>query len=271
MWGKKFVDSIEDEFTTSKLRSKHLFHDINLRINDPDEFKQTTINYLRSLDFNINVSELTEFDEDKELSKFFKAGRLKPIRSIIKAGRQTITGSKYPVIWKLLVLTAIISIIGLMLPYQQLNKELLFYITTLSLITSLIAYGAKQVIKSSVWIKVVGIYDVENTKADVRVIISADINKYNQKVFNKLQEDVTELYELISHKYLKPTQPLVKPVTKTRSDELINRIAKINEQERKAREQLLNNKISEETYKQLISDLRKEKNQVNTIIDLLSI
>ena len=60
-WRKPFIDSIEEEFKTSKLRNARIFHDINIRVADPDELRANIIEYLRGLGFYISVNEMTEF------------------------------------------------------------------------------------------------------------------------------------------------------------------------------------------------------------------
>ncbi|HLE05812.1 MAG TPA: hypothetical protein VI790_00510 [Candidatus Nanoarchaeia archaeon] len=272
MWGKTFITHLEGEFKTDKLRDKHVFHDASLRVNDPEEFRLTCVDYLRGLDFIVDANEMTEFEGDDEFSKFFRSGRLKPLKNIIKARRRTNIGSRYPLIWRLLLLTGIISLIGYFMPYEELNKDLLFYITTISIILSGVLYLIKKVILSSVWIKMIGVYDVEDMKSDVRVIISADTNESDLRVFDKLRDDISEFYELISRRYMKKADEttMIKPVTKTKSDELITRLSGINSELKELRTKFINGKISEDLFKKLNATLEADKDKIETVIDFFS-
>ena len=121
MWGKPFLHDLEKEFKTSKMRDRHVFHDLNLRVNDPDEFRATSLEYLRGLGYSVGVNEMTDFEEG-EFSNFFRGGRLKPLKSVLKASKITKLGSRFPFIWKLLVLVGIVSFSSFLLPYEELNK-----------------------------------------------------------------------------------------------------------------------------------------------------
>lgn len=272
MWGKPFVTNIESEFKTDRLRNQRVFHDINLRVNDPDEFRVTIIDYLRSLDYNVDVNEMTEFEENDEFAKFFRAGRLKPIKSIIKARKYRNTGSRFPIIWKLLFIIGIISLVGYLMPYEQLNKDLLFYILISSFIASGIFFLIKRVIVSSVWVKIVGVYDVEGTKADTRLVISANTSDFNQRIFDNLREDMAEFYNLISRKYLKqePSKSLVKPKAKDKSEELVKRLIEVNNKIKKLRNKFIDNKVSEVNYNNMMESLEREKAKYETVMELIS-
>src|SRR4030042_5788464 len=131
MWGKPFVENLEKEFKTDQLRDKHVFHDVNLRVNDPDEFRVTGIEYLRTLGYVVDVNEMSDFEESEEFSKFFRGGRLKPLRNVIKARKLSFLGSRFPHTWRLLSLVGFVAMIGYFLPYEELNKDLLFYLLIL--------------------------------------------------------------------------------------------------------------------------------------------
>lgn len=273
MWGKPFISQIENEFKTDKLRNKHVFHDANLRVNDPEEFRVSSVDYLRGLDFIVDANEMTEFEGDDEFEKFFRGGRLKPLKNIIKARRRTNVGSRYPLIWRLLLTAAIISLIGYFMPYEELNKDLLFYITTISIILSGIFYLTKKVIISSVWVKMIGVYDIEDMKSDVRVIISADTNESDLKIFDKLRDDISEFYELISRRYMKKADEtlIIKPVTKTKSEELMTKLSGINNEIKELRSKFINGKISEDMFKKLNLTLESDKDKLETVIDFFSV
>jgi len=274
MWGKPFVTHLEDEFRTDKLRDKHVFHDVNLRINDPEEFRMTCVEHLRSLDFIVDVNEMTEFEEGGDFDKFFRAGRLKPLKNIIKARRVKSTGSRFPVMWRLLLLIGVISLISYLLPYDQLNKDFLFYVMTFSLILSGLLYLVKRVVTSSVWVKIVGVYDVESMQADIRVVVSADTSESELRIFDDLRDDIAEFYDLVTRKYTRESsakEVLVKPAAKGKTEELVERIVKVNNDIKTLNEKFINGRISEEAFNKLSNSLDKEKEKIETVLDLVSL
>ncbi len=265
-WKKTFVDSVEEEFKTSKLRNKRIFHDVNLRVADPDELRANIVDYLRGLDFYIILNEMTEFEESDEFAKFFRGGRLKPIKSIIKASKQTMLGTRHPKLVAFFFLAGLISTIFYLLPYQQLNKITLFYFSITSFILSGLFFLVKKIAKCYVWIKIVGIYDVEGLKADVRLVLSADGDLYDE-----LRDEVAELYHLISRKYFRfPRESIVKPSSKSKQQEIIEKIIKINNDERELRDKLIRGKISEELYNNVMNSLEHDKEKLETILELIS-
>ncbi len=273
MWGKPYISNVENEFKTSRMRDKHVFHDISLRVDDPEEFRVTAVNYLRSLGFIIDLNEMTEFEEGDEFVKFFRGGRLKPLKNIIKARRSTVVGSRFPVLWKSLFIVGLASLIAYFLPYKELNKELLFYSTIVSFLLSALFLLIKREIISSVWVKIIGVYDVEGMKADLRVVISADVSEGNFKVFNDLRDDVAEFYDLVTHKYLKkvkPAETLIKPTAKSKSEELVERLVKVNKDMKVLRDKFINGRVSEDIFRRLMNSLDKEKDKIETVLDLLT-
>ncbi len=274
MWGKPFIVRVENEFKTSNMRDKHVFHDINLRVSDPEEFRVTVVDYLRSLDYIVDVNEMIEFDDDGDFAKFFRGGRLKPLKNIVKARKVSVLGSRFPVIWRLLFLVGVVSFIGLFLPFEQLNDDLLFYVSSLSFFFAGLFFIVKRVVTSSVWVKMIGVYDVDGVKADLRVIISADVSDSDLRVFDKLRDDVAEFYGLISRKYLlnvKLKEALIKPVTKSKTEELVSRIMKVNKDSRLLQDKFINGRVSEDVFKRLMASLDKEKDKLETILDLVSV
>ncbi|MFA5406845.1 MAG: hypothetical protein WC307_05830 [Candidatus Nanoarchaeia archaeon] len=274
MWGKPFVSHVENEFKTDKMRNNHVFHDVNLRVNNPEEFRLTCIDYLRSLDFIVDVNEMTEFEEGTDFEHFFRAGRLKPLKNVIKARRLNNVGSRFPFAWKLLFLTGMISIISYLMPFEQLNKELLFYTTTISFIMAGLLYLVKRVITSSVWVKIIGVYDVNDNKADLRLIISADTSDSNMRVFDDLRDDIAEFYDLITRKYTredKDKELIIKPAAKGKTEELLEKIIKVNNDMKTLNDKFINGRISEDVFKKLSSSLDKEKDKLETVLDLVSL
>jgi len=109
-------------------------------------------------------------------------------------------------------------------------------------------------------------------KSDVRVIISADTNESDLKVFDKLRDDIAEFYELISRRYMKKSDEttMIKPVTKTKSDELITKLSNVNTELKELRSKFISGKISEDLFKKLNATLESDKDKLETVIDFFS-
>ncbi|MBD3312679.1 hypothetical protein GF352_04475 [archaeon] len=271
-WGKSFVHNLEKEFRTEQMRDKRVFHDVNLRVNEPAELRVTCLEYLRSLGYVVDINEMSEFEESNEFNKFFRGGRLKPLKSIVKARKSSYLGSRFPHAWRLLFIVGLVAVIGYFLPFEELNKDLLFYTFTGSFILAGIFYLIKKVVTSSIWMKIIGVYDVEGVKADVRVVISADTSEGAPKVFDNLRDEAAELYDLISRKYIRePKKSMVKPATKSREEELVENITKVNNNIRTLRDKFINGRVSEATFNRLMSSLKKDKEKYETVFDLVTL
>jgi len=167
----------------------------------------------------------------------------------------------------------LLSLVGYLLPYVELNKDFLFYTTILSFIFSGFFYLIKRVVVSSVWIKIIGVYDIEGVKADLRVVIGADTSEGSIKVFDKLRDDVAEFYDLISRKYMKKValkDKLIKPVTKSRTESLITKIMKVNKDSQMLRDKFINGRVSEPVFKDLMASINHDKEKLETILDLVT-
>jgi len=271
MWGKPLVEEVEKEFKTNELKNKRVFHDLNIRVNDPEELRMSIIETLTSMNYDVSLNELTEF-EDVEFDKFFKAGRLKPVKVIIKSVKRERKGSRFPVLWKALILLGVLALVGYFLPVSELNKELLFYTTIALLVLGTLLFMIKEIIKSGLWVKAVGIYDVESVKADVRLVIAADIDKGEDEL-EKLKEDASAFYEVISRKFIKakPTEQLIKPTKTDKTAEVMATLVQVNKSIDDLNQRFAQGRISEDTYKSALDSLNKRKSKLETIFDLVSV
>lgn len=272
MWGRPLVEGVEKEFKTDSLRNKRVFHDLNMRVNDPEELRMTIVETLSSMDYDVSLNELTEFD-DVEFDKFFRAGRLKPVKVLVKSVKRERKGSRFPLIWKTLVIIGIVSLIAYFTPINELNKQLLFYLTISSLIIGAGLFMIKEVVKSGLWVKVVGVYDIENVKADVRLVIAAEVDKGEDEL-EKLKEDASAFYNILGRKYIKETKPadrLIKPTKADKSIEVMNTLSKVNKTIDELNEKFAQGRVSEDSFKSVLSSLQKRKSKLETILDLIAV
>ncbi len=272
-WRRPYVEDLEKEFKTDKLRDKRVFHDLNIRVQDPEEFRRRCVETLTDNGYRISLNEMTEF-ESTEFKNFFRGGRLKPIKSIIKGVKSKSIGAKYPAIWKILLTVFVIALIGYFLPYEELNKDLLFWTTMITLPLGLMVFLMKESVKSMAWVKMVGVYDVEGLKADLRVVISADTDKDKKEILNKLKDDMSYVYDDLARKYMKKVKPedrMIKEVPQDKTVKVVQEITKLNNQMDMLREKLVNSRVSEEIYKDVMRSLEKKKDKMETILDLITL
>ncbi|MCD6576105.1 MAG: hypothetical protein J7K73_03020 [Nanoarchaeota archaeon] len=277
---KTILERYEDQFKVREMKNKHLFHDLYARVGDPEELRGFIVELLQDSDWKTSINELTRF-EDEEMEPVFRGGRLKPIRSIIKAYKQIKKGPKYPLIWKLLFLIGA-GFLGaylytLAVPTNW-NSNLILEVTPIWFILALIVYSIKETVSLAMWIKISGVYDIEDGNADVRVVLAADADKKDKEAYDKLEEDVSEIYNVLNRKYVpkkKVTKTeivkVLKPKKKQPELSLMKTVRDIDKQLATLNKRFINKEISEETYKELKRELEKRKAKAETVLDLLSI
>ncbi len=207
MWGRTYIEDLEREFKTDKMRDKRVFHDLNIRVQDPEELRRHSIEILSDNGYHVSLNEMTEFEDNTEFEGLFRGGRLKPLKTIIKGVKTNPLGPRYPLIWKVMIIIGIISVIGVFLPYPELNHDLLFWVSIIAIFTGFFVYLIKENAALTLWIKMVGIYDAEGIKADVRLIISADADKERKDMLSRLKEDVSYIYDDLARRYIKDVKP----------------------------------------------------------------
>jgi len=278
---KPVVDKYEKEFKTDRLRDKHLFYDLNIRIGDPEELRTTAVELLSDSDYTIRLNEMTKF-EDREFEKMFMGGRLKPLKSIIKAGKNIKRGPKFPFIWKLFVLLGLAFLVWYILLPTVTGEQAelpIVYAGIFFLLLSLGVYMIKKTILLDIWIKMVGIYNVENEQADVRLVLAGDVKKKDKHAFGKLEDELSEIYSVLARKYMKKIdkKQIVKSIKiETKKDEspetkIMNLMVDVDKQIRKLERNLIDEKVSEDTYNELKEKLKNKKNKLETLYDILNI
>jgi hypothetical protein len=119
---------------------------------------------------------------------------------------------------------------------------------------------------------------VESEKSDLRLIISADLEKSDKMMFIKLEEDVTEFYNILSDRYVKPyesakTKPkkiLIESKAEPAESKIRKAISEIDNEIFNLDRQLAQGKITEKTYTGAKESLAKRKEKLGIIIDLVT-
>ncbi len=275
---KLTVEKYEREFETKKMRDRRLFYDLNIRVGDPEELRSDVNELLQDMDYDVVLNELTKF-EDAEMDKMFMGGRLKPLKAVIKAKKIVRKGPKFPLIWKTFFILGLVSIVISLLPKDFGFTGTFRYISLGFFVLAGLVYLIKEKIPLVIWIKIVGIYNVQDEQADVRVVLAGDILKEDKTVFSKLEDELSEVYNVLARKYIKKlskrqivSQIKLPEKAKTNPEARILEImADVDKELSKLERNLINGKITEATYKELKEKLQKKKEKLSTIYDLLNI
>jgi len=277
---KTILEKYEDQFKVKEMKNKHLFHDLYAKVGDPEELRGFVVELLQDSNWKTSVNELTKFEND-EMEPIFRGGRLKPIRSIIKAYKQVVKGPKYPLIWKAFFFLGV----GFLLFYlytlsfqTNWNSNLILELTPVWFIIALLIYYIKETVSLALWIKISGIYNVQDETADVRIAIAADASKKDKEAFDVLEDDISEIYNVLNRKYVpkkKITKTQIVKVLKPKSSKpelsLLKTVRDIDNQIAELQKKFIKGDIKENIYKELKEDLEKRKAKAETVLDLISI
>ena len=275
------LEKYENQFKVNEMQNKHIFHDLYARVGDPEELRGFIIGLMQDLDWKPSVNELTKF-EDTDKEGIFRGGRLKPIKSIVKAYKQLKKGPRYPLIWKsffFIGLGFLAFYIYTLFVSTNFNSNLIIGSTLVFFILALLVYSVKEIILLAMWVKISGIYNIKDEMADVRIVIAADANKKDKQGYDKLQEDVSEIYGVLNKKYVSNNKKVSKtqivkvlsPRSKQPEVSLMKSVRDIDKQLSTLNKRFINKEISEDLYKEIKSDLLKQKAKSETVLDLLSI
>ena len=112
IFGKKTItEKMEKNFETKRMENREVFHELNIRGQDPELLRTQVLELLEAMDYDITINKFAKFD-DSEFENIFQAGRLKPLRAVLHAQKKVQTGSRFPIIWKPLLALSIISFIA---------------------------------------------------------------------------------------------------------------------------------------------------------------
>ena len=281
MFNKKtIVEKYEDQFKVKEMHNKHMFYDLYARVGDPEELRKTVLELLQDTDWKTSINEMMKF-EDTDTEGIFRGGKLKPIKSIVKAFKEVRKGAKFPVIWKSFFFIGV----GLLLAFiytlafpTNWNSNLLIMASPVFFVLSLLIYSIKEVVALAMWIKISGVYNITNEEADVRLVISADADKRDKEAYDKLEADMAEIYNVLARKYVSNAKKVtktqiikeLKPNTKEPAVELIKQIRDLDSQIAALDKRFTRGDVKEDTYKELKADLTKRKAKSETLLDLVS-
>jgi len=277
---KTSVDRIEKEFKINNLRDKHVFYDLNVRCGDPEELRSFTAELVSDLEFKPVLNELTKFD-DSDIENVLRGGRLKPIKGLLKAEREIIKGPKFSLLWKFFAFLGLLSLLFYFATTANLvdlhfNQTLLLVVSSSLLVLAVLVRTIKERIILSLWIKTVGVYDVEDESSDVRIVISAGSEKKDKQAYNTLEESVGEIYNVLAGKYIKSKpRKLLKGLTKkkdeTSAQSILNALQKVEVDLDNVSSRLASGEITEATYNEVKEKLLKKKEKLETIQELLQV
>ncbi len=272
------AERIEREFRTDRMRNQYIFYDLNVRAGDPEELRSFTAEIMQEVGFNPVLNELIKF-EDAEMEDVLRGGRLKPVKNIVKGRKEFVAGEKYKFMWKFF---AFIGFFSLLLYFVtnifslQLNKAALLILTGVFMPLSLIVYSIKEKITLSLWVKNIGIYNVEDEESDIRIILSADCSKKVKEALKKLEEDVSEVYNVLAGKYVRRKALRVDKMIKKRRGEtsavpLLRNIRSVEKEMDALDARFANGEISEKAYNDVREKLERKKDKYEILLDLLNI
>ncbi len=277
---RSMVEKYEDEFKKKELDDKKIFFELNIRGGDPEDVRTTAVEYFEDMDYAIYVNKFTRF-ENPEFESLFKSGRLKPLRSILKAEKEVEVGTMFPLFYK------IVAIIGLLISSVYFFPESWFEGIVFSgeyfaiggivlVFSSIILWSVRRTDVLRIWFKMAGVYNVEDEKSDFNIIISADSTSNDKEIIEELDEEVSEIYRGLSRKYKKKVtkKPVKIEIPKKEKKVDVKIIKRINEIEKDINNldaRLARGEISESTYNDVKANLNERKRKFETILDLLNV
>ena len=273
-FGKPRVEKLEKEFETDKLKNKYLFYDLNFRAGDPEEVRSYSAELLQEMEFFPVINKLVKF-EDSEIEGLFSAGRLKPVKGVIKGIKKVKKGPKFPILWKLFAILGFAMLMLYLYPDFNSNQQLLWF-SVIFLSIAFVIYLFKRVLVMETWVKLVGVYDIESEESDMRIIIAADSKDKTKDSFKILESDINNFYQEIAARYVKPKPKKEKKILVFKrgvspEEKLSSALSSIDEEIANLDSRLSRGEITEETYKEVKARLLKRRDKILTLSDLLNI
>ncbi len=280
------IRNYEKEFVTDTLESHHVFYDLYIKSDDPQELRNEVSESMTDLDYKILLNEMSKF-EDSELEETFRGGNAKPMRVLVKAAKDNVKGSKYPVLWKSCLILGIIFLVALVVSYSgsALNgfttfsyqpSALLLYSTAALFVFAFIFFIIREVVPTFLWAKIIGIYDPTEESANVSIVLAGDCQFKDKDSYARLESDMTEFYSELSRKYANKlnkrqlTQSVNGAFGSRASQNVNSRLREVEKESADLERNFVAGKISEEQYKELKAKLESQKTQLETMFDLIS-
>ena len=280
---KSTVEKNEENFNTKKMENRDVFHELNIRSGDPELLRTQVLELVEDMGYDVIINKFTKF-EDAEFENVFKAGRLKPLRAVLNAEKNIETGSRFPWLWKLAGVIGIILCLVYFVPqsfFDNFSISVSNYYFGIAgiilLLVSLALWLMRRIDTLRIWFKASGIYNVEDNTSDFRIIFSGETTSTEKSVARKLDDDITELFAIISKKYVKQKEAPGKAIielTKKDKDFDVEVIKDINIIERDLKHldsRLANGEITEKAYNEAKEGLNDRKRKLETILDLVNV
>jgi hypothetical protein len=277
---KTNAEKIEKNFETKKMENHEVFHELNIRGQDPELLRTQVLEFLEAMDYDITINKFAKF-EDSEFENIFQSGRLKPLRAILHAQKRVQTGSKYPWLWKLAGIAGLISLIVFFMPDNAisalniiLNKTYFLIAGIVLLIFSILLWISRKFDTINIWFKSSGIYNVEDKTSDFKIILSGESTSKTLK--SKLDNEITQVFSLISSKYVKSKDNEERSLldlprnSKNMDVKIIKEINQIENDLKNLDSRLANKDITEKIYNELKEKFNERKLKLETILDLIN-
>ena len=280
---RTMVERFEEEFNTKRMENRDVYHELNIRSGDPELLRTQVLELVEGMGYDIIINKFTKF-EDAEFNTLFRAGRLKPLRAVMNAEKNVETGSMFPWLWKTVAVFGVIFFILYLLPQTfydslgiTLSKEYFVAASVILLLSALLLWYSRKTETMSIWFKASGIYNVQDETSDFKVIFSGETSSEDKSLAKKLDDEITELFRIISRKYVKqkeaPTKAILTlPKGKKDADiDIIRGINRVDDDLRKLDSRLATGQISEGVYLEVKENLNDRKRKLETILDLINV
>lgn len=277
---RKKVEKFEEEFETENLKDRPVFYDLDISdVEDTEELRSFLLDSSKGFGYSISLNELTKF-ESEEFEGIFKGGAMKPIKGVLRAKKETKKGVEHPL---LTILAFIASLAFLTLSFKPdifnlglEGKGTLFLVS--SAILALISIGfyfIRKKILLRLWIKLVGIHDIEEGKADVRIVLAGDSKR--DEGIDKIGKELSSIYQDITDSYLGEKLPEPEeegPIIKEREEEgarerVVEKLSEAVDSLDQLDTRLAKGEISEEKYDELRGRLQRRKEKYETLLDVV--
>jgi len=277
---KTNVEKLEKNFETKKMENHEVFHELNIRGQDPELLRTQVLELLEAMDYDITINKFAKF-EDSEFENIFQAGRLKPLRAVLHAQKKVETGSKYPWLWKLFGVIGVFCLALSIVPESSLislnitlNKGYILGLSVVALAASLVMWISRKFDTINIWFKSSGIYNVEDKTSDFKIILSGESTSKILK--SRLDNEITQVFSLISSKYVKSKDSEDKSLldlpksSKNLDVKIIKEINQLENDSKNLDSRLANKDITEKTYNELREKFSERKLKLETILDLIN-
>ncbi len=277
---KTITEKMEKNFETKKMENHEVFHELNIRGQDPELLRTQVLELLEAMDYDITINKFSRF-EDSEFENIFQAGRLKPLRAVLHAQKKVQTGSRFPFIWKPLLALSILFFISYFITdyletilSMSINESYILALGVITFILAALIFITRKFDTIDIWFKSSGIYNIESKTSDFKIILSGESS--NKILRSKLDNEITQIFSLISTKYIKSKAEegeslLDLPKNSKNLDvKIIKEINQIEHDLNNLDSRLASKDITEKTYNELKEKFAERKQKLETILDLIN-